>query len=109
GLPYYFILFEHDQQPPYTLLPPYMQSALGRTVDSPGRKIMIYIEPSAALEGVAGNVPSFFVGEAYAIAGNWGVVLAPLLAALELWLVAACFAALPKNPITLTIYAWLLF
>lgn len=109
GFPYYFMLFDGAPQPFPSLLPPYVQRAIGITADSPGRKVMLFMEPHAALEGVAGNVPTFFVGEAFAIAGIPGALLSPLIVAAELWLIALCFQRLPKHPLLVLLFSWFLY
>jgi hypothetical protein len=109
GLPYYFMLFKGSPQPLASLLPPYVQWFTGDAGDSPGRKVMIFMEPAAAMEGVAGNVPTFYVGEAYAVAGMPGVLAAPFLVAFELLLLAFCFRLLPKTPLVTIFYSWFLY
>lgn len=109
GLPYYFMLFDEKPVPMQALLPPYIQRLIGPPVDSPGRRVMLFMEPAAALEGIAGNVPSFYVGEAFSIWGMPGVFIAPFVVAFELWLLLGCFRLLPKNPFTVLLFAWLLY
>ena len=109
GLPYYFTLFDGRPQPFASLLPPYLQRPLGLVVDSPGRKIMLFMEPQAALSGVAGNVPSFFVGEAFAVGGTLGALISPAVVAFELWLLAICFLRLPKSPLVVLLFSWFLY
>jgi hypothetical protein len=109
GFPYYFELFADNPQPMASLLPPYVQRAVGIVTDSPGRKVMLFMEPYAALEGVAGNVPTFFVGEAFAVAGVPGALLSPFILAAELWLLAICFQRLPKHPLLVLLFSWFVY
>jgi len=109
GLPYYFIVFDEKPVSIRSLLPPYVQKVTGGLTDTPGRQLMLFLEPSAAVEGVAGNIPSFFIGEAYAVAGFAGVMIAPIVAVFELWLMVSCFRLLPKNLFTQVLLAWFLY
>jgi hypothetical protein len=109
GLPYYFALFRDHPFSPETFLPPYVQNVIGVHLDSPGRRLMLFMEPEAAVEGIAGNVPTFYLGEAFALGGIPAVVAAPFVVAVELWLVVFCFRLLPKNPFTTVLFSWFLY
>jgi hypothetical protein len=109
GLPYYFMLFDQKPQSAVSALPPYVQRIFGVSAESPGRKVMLFQEPQAAMTGVAGNVPTFYVGEAFAIGGVIGALLAPMVVAFEAWLLIACFGRLPKTPFTVLLFSWFMY
>jgi hypothetical protein len=109
GLPYFFVMFRDHPAPFASLLPPNFQALIGQQHDAPARLVMAAIVPEAVAEGSAGVASSFFIGDAYALAGNLGIVIAPLLVMLQLWAMVWCFRSLPKSPLTVFLFAWFLF
>ncbi len=110
ALPHFFALFNNEPAALSTILPPILQAGPAQiTADSPARLVMWHLAPEAAADGTAGVACGFFIGEAFAIAGIAGVVLAPLLVVAQMWLISKCFESLRKTPLTVCLYAWFLF
>lgn len=110
GLPMYFYYFEHSRVTALTLLHPYILSILGIQVPStPGRELMEYLSPEGVAAGSAGNIPTFFVGEAYAVAGWWGVGLSILHVALILYLISFVFNRMQKTYFSCCLYGYLVY
>lgn len=105
-LPYYFDLFLHQTEPVSALLPVSLQELMGNVFVSPARTVMFEMAPEAVAEGTAGVASSFFIGEAYAVAGLAGVILSPLIVSVEIWVITICFRVLKVNVITTCLYAW---
>lgn len=109
-LPYYFEAFSETKISPLELLPPYVARLFGQDdSQSASRSIMEYTNPSAVKLGTAGVANSFFVGEAFAVAGIWGVVLSPFLIILNLGFFIFLFSKLRKNIFFVFLFAWLLY
>lgn len=110
GLPLYLSYFEGYRMTPLLLLHPYIRSIIGISdLDTPGRELMGYINPSGVITGYAGNVPTFFVGEAYAIGGWWGVCLSVLYVSLFMLIVAFIFQRMRKTYFSCCLYGWIGF
>jgi hypothetical protein len=109
ALPRFLDLFASDAQPLRSILPAGLQALLGGVLESPARLVMIQLVPMAVQEGTAGVANTFFIGDAFAVAGFTGVLLAPIWVALQYRIVARCFLIFPKNFFTTCLYSWILF
>jgi hypothetical protein len=101
SLPYYFSLFEHDQLP--------FSSLLGPGIEGPARVVMQRMSPDGIDAGTAGVASSFFIGEAYAVAGVAGVILAPALVMVQVLAIVLCFRRLEKTTFNMFLYSWFLY
>lgn len=106
GLPYFFEVFETSSVQVSSLLPPY----LGRDPlvdESAARLVMRVLVGDSQVDGrQAGEAVTFFIGEAFAVGGLWGVACAPFIVGLELHLIALCVSRWRKNLLTAYVYAW---
>lgn len=73
--------------------------------ENSARLIMAYINPSGFYGGQAGMVNALFIGEAYAMFGWIGVVVAPLYVGFLVETVYIFFLRSPKNPFFLGYFA----
>lgn len=109
-LPYYFELFSKDKAPFSSLLPPYIANLLGQEgVKSASRLVMEFSKPEAVSQGTAGVANTFFVGEAFAVAGHIGAILSPFIVMANLTLLVYLLSAWKKNIYFVFLYAWFLF
>ena len=109
-LPHYFELFSKYKISFSALLPPYMANLFGiEGIKSASRLVMESTNPAAVSLGTAGVANSFFVGEAYAVAGHIGVILSPFLVMANLAFFVYLFSGLKKNVFLIFLFAWFLF
>lgn len=106
-LPHYFNLFSHERLDPVALLPPYVQSALGVSAKSAARLVMEFSNPSAVVAGTAGVANSLFIGEAYGVAGIFGVLIAPWIVVAHFVVASRVFLAVRKDVLTIFVYGYL--
>lgn len=109
ALPTFMAVFEHNHASLLSIINPELQSVFGAPVDTPSRLAMIDMNPEAVASDRAGVANTFFVGDAYAVFGTFGVFIAPVVVMGELWVLGRAMRALPKSPITVYLYAWCLF
>lgn len=110
SVPYYFSMFERHPAPLSAVLPPFLQDGPeGGLETTPARMVMRTIAPGAIEEGGAGVASGFFIGEAYAVAGELGVLLAPVLVMGQVWLIVRCFQSLGKTTLNMFLFSWFLF
>jgi len=110
GMPLYLYYYENYHITSMTFLHPIVRSVLGINVPStPGRELMEYFFPLGVSAGSVGNIPTFFAGEAYAVAGWWGVCLSVLYISLMLCLLTFVFKQMRKTYISCCLYGWLAY
>jgi hypothetical protein len=109
ALPHFFEVFRNYSASPVSLLPPQLQSVFGPVLESPARVVLRTIAPLAVEQGRAGVANGFFIGDAFAVAGYWGVLIAPFWVAGQYWFVSRVIRTIPKTTLTTYVYAWLLF
>ncbi len=73
----------------------------------PARLVMMYVNPSGVEQGTAGVVNTLFVGEAWAMYGVIGLLVAPLLVGFIVQLFYVLILKMPKNPLALGLYTYL--
>ena len=109
-LPHYFELFSNYKISFSSLLPPYITKLFGNEgIISASRLVMEHIHPVAASEGTVGVANTFFVGEAYAVAGHMGVILSPFIVMANLAFFVYLFSGLKKNIFFVFLFSWFLF
>lgn len=114
ALPFYFDIFRDSSPSVCSVLPPYLNFVLSgygfEWGQSPSRLAMRAIVGDAVVDGGgAGVATTFFIGEAYALGGILGIVLAIGLVAIQIWFLAYLFLHLRKNIFTVYLYAFMLF
>jgi hypothetical protein len=110
SLPYYFSLFENNPASWTSILGPLMHSGPSVIdVQTPGRIVMEFMCPDGVYDGTSGVSSAFFIGDAYAVAGIPGVILAPVVVMLQVLLIASCFRRLPKTPLNMLLYSWFFY
>lgn len=109
-LPHYFELFSNNNISFSSLLPPYIANLFGiEGIKPASRLVMEYTNPAAAAQGTVGVANSFFIGEAYAVAGYIGVILSPFIVMANLTFFVYLFSRLKKNIFFIFLFAWFLF
>ena len=109
-LPHYFELFSNYKISFSALLPPYIANLFGTEAIKPAsRLVMEYLEPVAVSQGTAGVANSFFIGEAYAVAGYMGVILSPFIIMANLTFFVYLFSRFKKNIFFVFLFSWFLF
>lgn len=109
-LPHYFELFSNNNISFSSLLPPYIANLFGiEGIKSASHLVMEYTNPEAVSQGTAGVANSFFVGEAYAVAGHMGVILSPFIIMANLTFFVYLFSGLKKNIFFVFLFSWFLF
>jgi hypothetical protein len=105
GLPLYLWYYQDKTIELGAVIHPYLKSFFDlQDVITPGTALMMEIYPKTISAGVVGNIPTFFIGEAYAI-GGWPMVGTALIhVILFLSICAWMFTQLPKTPITCLLY-----
>jgi hypothetical protein len=106
-LPFYFDLFSHQRLPPVALLPPYVQAFMGASEAPASRRVMEAANAKAVKEDTAGVASSIFIGEAYAVAGIPGVIIAPFWVLGYFVIIIYVFTSLPKNIFNVFFFAFL--
>ena len=107
-LPYYFDFFSTKKAEFMSILPPYIQTLFGQVLPSPSRLIIEYTKPEMVLQGRAGVANTIFIGEAYAVWGIPGIIIAPFIAAFHYLVVTYIFTSLKKNIFTIFVFGYLL-
>jgi len=108
ALPFYFASFAGQKMGYFPLLPPYVQNLFGGIENSPARVVMEnYINPQGVIEGIAGVASTFFIGDAYAVCGNLGIIIAPFLVSFNFFITIALFSRLKKSIWNIFIYSYL--
>jgi len=109
-LPSYFELFSKYKISLSNIFPPYLANLLGQEGSkSASRLVMEFTNPEAVAQGTAGVANSFFVGEAYAVAGHIGVILSPFIVMANLVFFVYLFSRLKKNIFFVFLFSWFLF
>lgn len=106
-LPYYFDIFNQNNISPVSVLPPYVQSMFGDKTPAASRLVMEYTNPAAVANGTAGVATSVFIGEAYAVGGLLGVILAPFVIIINYLLIIKFLTRLPKTIFSVFIFGYL--
>jgi hypothetical protein len=109
SLPHFFELYSNHTLPLRSLFPPELQALVDVPIDSPSRRVLIKMVPDVVESRRGGVANTFFIGDALAVAGIFGVLLAPLWAALQYWFVSNVMLRFPKTPLTTFFFAWVLF
>jgi len=115
GLPYYFNIYEKKRAPLGTLLPPYLRTGEGgrwsyKGEESPARQAIRGSTGYKDLEGAGvGVAVTFFIGEAYAVWGHAGMVVASLVVGLQIYLVTLIFRAWPRTVWSMFLYSWFVY
>ncbi len=109
-LPHYFELFSNYKISFSSLLPPYIANLFGiEGIKSASHLVMQHANPAAVSLGPAGVASSFFIGEAYAVAGHMGVILSPFIVMANLTFFVYLFSGLKKNIFFVFLFSWFLF
>ena len=109
-LPHYFELFSNNNISFSSLLPPYIANLFGiEGIKSASHLVMECTNPVAASLGTVGVANSFFIGEAYAVAGDMGVILSPFIIMANLTFFVYLFSGLKKNIFFVFLFSWFLF
>ncbi len=110
GMPLYLYFYNDYHITSLTFLHPYILSVLNINVPStPGRELMEYFYTAEVLQGSAGNMPTFFIGEAYAVAGYLGIILSVLYVSILLLVLAYLFKRMRKTYISCCLYGWMAY
>lgn len=109
-LPHYFELFSNNNISFSSLLPPYIANLFGiEGIITASRLVMEHTNPAAASLGTVGVANSFFIGEAYAVAGDMGVILSPFIVMANLTFFVYLFSGFKKNIFFVFLFSWFLF
>jgi hypothetical protein len=113
ALPFFFEMFDDDRQSIRVLAPPYLAdgSAWVRNGEEiPPRKVMRAVTGYRVLEGTgAGVAVTFFIGEAYAVGGEAGIIFGCIWVCTQIWMMTFTFSNLRKTPISIYLYSWLIY
>ncbi|MEL7538061.1 MAG: hypothetical protein AAFZ58_06915 [Pseudomonadota bacterium] len=113
ALPFFFEMFERDEQDVGLLTPPYLSDGDAWTrggEEVPPRKVMRAVTGYRVLEGTGSGVAvTYFIGEAFAVAGESGIVLACVLVCGLIWMLTFVFKDVQKTPLTIYAYSWFLY
>ena len=109
-LPVYLECFDVQKASVSSMLPPYLSELFGdKEAKSAARLVIESINPTAVSLGTAGVANTFFVGEAYAVAGLLGVILSPFLVLANLGVLIFLFSKIEKSIGIVFLFAWFLF
>lgn len=105
GLPLYLWRYEREAAPVISLMHPQIKAIFGRShIPTPGRDIMLAVYPEAAFDGAAGNIPTLYIGEAYALMGWGGVIVSTVHVGIYMLLSAWSFSWIRKTAFTCILY-----
>ncbi len=105
GLPLYIDKFADNPVPLVSLLHPALRNKLGAEgLEAPGRQLMREINPVGVENGSAGNVPTYYLGEAIAL-GSWPMAaIGTLLVGTMIALFVSAFTHIPKTPFSCLVF-----
>lgn len=114
ALPFFWEAYERRSAGFGTVLPGYLKSGDQRWEyrgeEAPARYVIHLTTGYRDLERAGvGVAVTYFIGEAFALAGYMGVFLACLLVACEFWMLSFSFRYFKKTPITIFLYSWFLY
>jgi hypothetical protein len=105
GLPLYLSYYQDKSIGVSTVIHPYLKSFFDlKDTITPGSELMMEFFPTTISAGVVGNIPTLFIGEAYAIGGWLMVCVAIIHVVLFISICAWVFTQLPKTPVTCILY-----
>lgn len=105
GLPLYLSYYRDKSIELSAVIHPYLKSLFGlKDTITPGSELMMEFFPTTVSMGAVGNIPTLFIGEAYAIGGWVMVCIAIFHVILFMNICAWMFTQLPKTPITCVLY-----
>jgi hypothetical protein len=109
-LPTYFELFSKYKISLTSIFPPYLTNIFGHGgVKAASLLVMEHTNPTAVAQGTAGVANTFFIGEAYAVAGHIGAILSPFIIMVNLVFFVYLFTKLKKNIYLVFLFSWFLF
>jgi len=115
GLPYFFDIYEKKRAPLGTLLPTYLQVGEGgrwsyKGEESPARQAMRGVTGYKNLEASGvGVAVTFFIGEAYAVWGYSGIIVASLIVGIQIYLLTLVFSSWPRTVWSMFLYSWFVY
>jgi hypothetical protein len=107
-LPTYLRIFADDPVHPLSLLPAYVKGWLGVDAAPAGRLLQLATLNDQRMQ-VAGVANTLFVGEAFAVFGAAGAVLAPFVVFANAYIICRVFFALGKSFTNTFVFGYLLF
>lgn len=115
GLPYFFDIYENKRAPLGTLLPPYLQVGDGgrwsyKGEEAPARQAIRGVTGYKDLEASGvGVAVTFFIGEAYAVWGYSGIIVASLVVGLQIYFMTLIFSVWPRTIWSMFLYSWFVY
>ncbi len=107
-LPTYFNVFKENHASPLAMLPSYLKNFFGIDLPPPSKLLYLHGHSQEELLTV-GMANSFFVGEAYAVAGILGVIVSPFIVAANIILVVHYFVRQEKTFFNVFIFGFLAY
>lgn len=87
-------------------VPSFIQEALFGVVQKPSKLLLMeYFDYQGVLEGTSGFITAYYLAEAWANYGLFGMMLAPVVVAVNFFLVDWALMKFGKNPLTVSLYA----
>lgn len=110
GLPLYLWYYEEEKASPVAYTNPTLLAIAGiERGTTPGRELMEYLNPAGVEAGTAGNIPTYYIGEAFALAGWPAVFISTLYIYVYIHLTTWSFLQVKKSAITCVLYAIFLY
>lgn len=110
GLPLYLWYYQDEKASPLAYTNPTLLTIAG--IDrgtTPGRELMEYLNPAGVEAGTAGNIPTYYIGEAFALAGWPAVFISTLYIYAYIHLTTWSFLQIKKTALTCVLYAIFLY
>ena len=107
-LPSYFYYFNENHINFSSILPPYIQDLLGYN-SLPAAKIIAHNTTTLNDLISAGYYNTLFIGESFAVMGNMGLIVGPIIVILNLFLLNLLIKKSPKNIFTVLFISFFLF
>ena len=107
-LPLYYSIFKNDPISFYSVLPPYINEFLGFNFQAASKIVALNVVDYKNLISV-GFFNTIFLGEAYAVFGNFGIFYAQIIIILNFIFLGLLIDKTPKNIFTIILISYILF
>lgn len=87
-------------------VPSFIQGAIWGEIQKPSKLLLMeYFDYQGVLDGTSGYITAYYLAEAWANYGFFGLILAPVVVAVNFFIVDFILIRLGKNPLTVSLYA----
>lgn len=107
-LPSYLEVFREHGVSALSALPPYIKEVFEIDLLPPSKLVNISGDPEV-LKYTVGTANTFFIGEAFAVAGLPGIIISPFIVSANIVVIVRYFSSCPKTLLNAAIFGYLVF